>query len=306
MTEKQAVPDTTQPRFQVPPGACDCHVHVFDPQRFPFTPKRSYTPGPASLENLLAFQNRIGMSRVVLVQPSVYGADNACLLSALGRLGEKARGVAVIDPASTSDAELDALARAGVRSVRVNFEAAGDRDPASAARALAAVSQRIAGRGWSIQVYARLQVIAELQDTITHLPVPLVADHFGGARGNGGTGQPGFATLLGLVKSEKVFVKLSAPYRASGRAPDYEDVSPIARALIAAAPGQMIWASDWPHTGGGATGSNDRKEWTLADIEPFRTVDVLYVLGLLADWTGDDASWRRILVDNPARLYGFA
>lgn len=300
------VPDTIKTRFEVPPGACDCHVHVFDPQHFPFTPKRSYTPGLASLEDLLAFQDRIGMSRVVLVQPSVYGADNACLLSALGRLGQRACGVAVIDPAHTSDTELDTLARIGVRSVRVNLKAAGDRDPASAARALAAMSQRIAGRGWSIQVYAGLQVIAELQDTIAHLPVPVVADHFGGARGDGGTGQPGFAALLGLVKSGKVFVKLSAPYRASGRAPEYEDVASIARALIATAPGQMIWASDWPHTGGGATGSNDRKERTLADIEPFRAVDVPYVLGLLADWAGDDTIWRRILVDNPARLYGFA
>lgn len=300
-----AVPDQAKPRFPIPPGACDCHVHVFDPQ-FPYSPRRSYTPGPALVDDLLAFEERIGMSRFVVVQPSPYGSDNAALLDALGRLGGRARGVAVIDPEHTPESELDALARAGVRSIRVNLEAAGNRDPASAARALAAASKRIAGRDWSIQVYAGLHVLAELKDEIAGLPVSLVADHFAGVRAEGGVDQPGFATLLELLRSGKVYVKLSAPYRASQREPGYEDVAGVARALIEAAPDRMVWASDWPHTGGGAIGSNSRQGRSLSDIEPFRTVDVPAVLALLADWSGDEGTWRRILVDNPARLYGFA
>lgn len=276
------------------------------PDRYPFSPKRSYTPGPATVDDLLDFEGRIGMDRCVLVQPSPYGADNTALLQALGRLGKKARGVAVIDPERTSDAELDQLAGAGVRSVRVNLEAAGNRDPRAAERALEVTAKRVSPRGWSIQVYASLPVLAELKEGALRLPVPLIADHFGGARGQGGIDQPGFASLIEMLKSGKVYVKLSAPYRSSQNAPDYPDVAPIAKALITAAPDRMIWASDWPHTGGGATGSNDRQGRSLNDVEPFRQVDVPHVLALLADWAGDQETWRRILVDNPARLYGFA
>src|SRR5688500_2090017 len=113
------MPEPNKPRFDIPPGACDCHVHIFDPEHFPYSPRRSYTPGLASLAVLLALERRMGMSRFVLVQPSPYGADNTCLLDALNRLGDKARSVAIIDPDRTPDAELDALDQAGVRSVRV-------------------------------------------------------------------------------------------------------------------------------------------------------------------------------------------
>ena len=211
------MPDQAKPRFDVPSGACDCHVHIFDPEHFPYSPERSYTPGTASVDDLLAFESRIGMSRFVLVQPSPYGSDNACLLAALKHLGDKARGVAVIDPDRTPDSELDALAQAGVRSVRVNLEAHGNRDPRAAERALDAVSRRIAGRGWSIQVFASLPVVAELKDEVLRLPVPLVVDHFGGARAEAGTDQPGFATLIEMLKSGKVYLKLSAPYRRVAR-----------------------------------------------------------------------------------------
>jgi predicted TIM-barrel fold metal-dependent hydrolase len=281
-------------------------VHVFAPDRFPYAAKRTYTPGPASVDDLLAFAGRIGMSRCVVVQPSVYGVDHACLLEALRVLGNRARGVAVIDPERTSDQELDRLDKAGVRSVRINLATEGATDPVAAARILAATSRRVVGRGWSIQVYAGLDVLAALKDSIARLPVPLVLDHFAGASGKGGRGQPGFTDLIELLADGKVHVKLSAPYRSSRRGPGYEDMEGIARAFIAAAPERMVWASDWPHTGGGTTGSNDRRDRSLATTEPFRRVNVWSLLSLLADWSGDAKTWRRILVDNPAALYGFS
>ena len=290
----------------MPPGACDCHVHVFDPDRFPYAPSGATRRGLLRSTTFLPSESRIGISRYVVVQPSVYGIDNACLVAALHRLGDRARGVAVIDPERTLDSELDALHRAGVRSVRVNLETQGERDPAAAGSALEAAARRIAGRGWSVQVFAGLPLLAGLADRIASLPVPLVADHFGGARGEGGAQQPGLAPLIELLKSGKAYVKLSAPYRSSRREPGYDDLAEIARAFITAAPQQLVWASDWPHTGGGRTGASDRSGRSLSEIEPFRKIDVQRTLALLAEWSGDPQTWRRILVDNPTRLYGFA
>ena len=300
------MPSSPTARYQIPADACDCHVHVFDPQRFPYVAGRSYTPGPASVDGLLAFGQRIGVGRYVVVQPSVYGTDNGCLLAALRRLGERARGVAVIDAERTPERELDALSAAGVRSVRINLHTQRQRDPAAAARLLAATAGRVAPWGWSIQVYAGLEVIAALQDQILRLPVPLVIDHFGGASAAVGTGQAGLAALLELLRSGRVYLKLSAPYRSSQRAPGYDDLAGIARAFIDAAPERLVWASDWPHTGGGAASARRRPDPDSDGIEPFRQVDVPHVLSALADWCRDIGTWRRILVENPATLYDFS
>ena len=242
----------------------------------------------------------------MVVQPSVYGTDNGCLLAALRRLGEQARGVAVIDAERTPERELDDLSAAGVRSVRINLHTQGERDPAAAARVLAATAGRVAPRGWSIQVYAGPEMIAALQDEILRLPAPLVIDHFGGASAATGTGQAGLAALLQLLRSGRVYLKLSAPYRSSQRAPGYDDLADIARAFIAAAPERLVWASDWPHTGGGATSTRRPPDPDSDGIEPFRQVDVPLVLSALADCCRDLGTWRRILVDNPAILYDFS
>src|SRR5262245_42931198 len=182
----------TAPTFPVPAGACDCHVHVFGPyDRFPLAPGRRYTPGPASVENLLALHGALGLSRVVVVQASPQGTDNACLVDALQRLpagGSEARGVAVID-AATNDDELQALHRAGVRGVRINLESHGIHDPAEARRQLQAAAAMVAPHGWHVQVYGSLPVLALLDDAIRALPVPLVIDHFGGAAAARGTDQ---------------------------------------------------------------------------------------------------------------------
>jgi predicted TIM-barrel fold metal-dependent hydrolase len=247
----------------------------------------------------LALQQDLHLGRVVIVQPSVYGTDNSCTVDALQRLSGRGRGVAVIDEA-ISDAALDALHRSGMRGVRVNLATAGVSDPAIARRRLAAAAARVAPLGWHVQVYAEIAVIAALQDDMAKVPVPVVIDHFGGAGASAGPAQPGFAALLALVLTGKVYVKLSAPYRSSSDRPDYADVAALARPLIAANADRMLWGSDWPHPGGG-----HKRGQSLSEIEAFFPEDDGRTLNLLADWAPDPAIRRRILVDNPARLYDF-
>jgi predicted TIM-barrel fold metal-dependent hydrolase len=291
----------TAPDFTLPAGACDCHVHVFGPyERFPLAVARNYTPAPASVEDLLALHRALHVSRVVIVQASPQGSDNACLVDALQRLnaaGHGARGVAVID-AATPDTGLEAMHRAGVRGVRVNLESAGLHDPAVAAQLMRDAAVRVAPRGWHVQTYTTLPVIASLHDAIMGLPTPLVIDHFGRTEAARGTSQPGFDALLSLVRSGKAWVKLSAAHRISER-PDCGDAAAIARALMAAHPDRMLWGTDWPHPGAwpGVPRTRD-------DVERFHPIDDGNALNRLAGWFGR-AELGRILVDNPARLYGF-
>ncbi|GJD49527.1 4-sulfomuconolactone hydrolase [Methylobacterium crusticola] len=287
--------------IQVPEGACDCHVHVFpDPAAFPFWEGRAYTPPVATAAELLALQRALHLDRVVIVTPSVYGTDNGATLDGLRQLGpQRARGVAVIGDATT-EADLDAMAKAGIRGVRVNLEQAGVFDPAASAKALDAAVRRIGQRPWHLQVYSRLSVIAPLKAQLAAVPVPIVFDHFAGAQAALGPQQPGFEAVLDLVRSGNAWVKLSGAYRASTRAPDYPDVAPLARALVAANPERLVWGSDWPHPDSGAVPG--RKPTDLAPAQP---IDDGRVLNLLAEWVPDAALRKAVLVDNPARLYGF-
>jgi predicted TIM-barrel fold metal-dependent hydrolase/predicted NBD/HSP70 family sugar kinase len=285
--------------FAVPDGACDCHVHVFGAAaEFPFAARRGYTPPPASSAALLALQQALHLSRVVIVQPSVYGSDNSCTLDGMRRLGARARGVAVIDEA-TSPTALDEMQRAGIRGVRVNLETAGETDPDAARRNLAAAVERVAPLGWHVQVYTRLSVIAGLREEVARLHVPIVFDHFGGAQAEGGIDQPGFAALLALVTAGHAYVKVSAAYRSSEKAPAYDDVAPLARALIAANPERILWGTDWPHPHAAAPGA------ALDRVAPFYDIDDGLALNQLRRWAPSAASRRKILVENPTRLYGF-
>lgn len=269
----------------VPAGACDCHTHVFDP-RYPFSPGRSYTPGPATVEDLLARHRKIGVDRVVLVQPSPYGDDNGCLLDALETVGDRARGVVAPTPGAPLQ-QWDAL---GVRGVRINPHSAGDDRPIG--ERLTAAARTVAGLGWHVQVFARIAALAAAADAIARLPVPLVVDHMALVAGPG----PDLDALLRLVDTGVVHVKLSAPER-SGATPGA--AAAVAGALLAAAPERMVWASDWPHTDG-----RDRRD--PGTVEDFRPIDDAASLHRLREWCDDDARYREVLVDNPARLYGFA
>ena len=289
---------TTPVSFAMPKNACDCHVHIFgDPRRFPFSASRTYTPEGASVNELQELHRTLHIERVVIVQPSVYGTDNSCTLDALKQIGKRARGIAVIDD-QTSRKALDEMDRAGIRGVRINLGTTGQNDPVVARQRLRAALEQIKGRDWHIQMYMKLALITDLSEQIDAAPAPIVFDHFGGAQGALGVEQPGFNTLLSLIRSGKVYVKISGAYRASTQGPNYADVAPLAHALIAANPKQILWGSDWPHP---QTVARSKP----TDISPLLPIDDGRLLNLLALWVPDAALRKTILVDNPAKLYGF-
>lgn len=296
----RASPPTTPVNFKVPAGACDCHTHLFgDSLRFPFAPSRTYTPEPASVKEMQTLHRALRTERVVIVQPSVYGTDNACMLDGIRQLGTSARGVTVIDD-QTSAAALDEMDRAGIRGIRINLATAGQTNVAVARQRFQTGLRQIRNRPWHIQVYAQLSVIEGMEDQVLSSPVPVVFDHFGGAQASLGVQQPGFRVLLNLVRAGKAYVKLSAAYRASTQGPDYRDAAPLAKALIAANPRRILWGSDWPHPDSSQVAG--RK---ATDVAPRLQIDDGRLFNLLAVWAPDAAQRRTILVENPARLYGF-
>ena len=291
---------STSVNFDVPAGACDCHTHIHgDPEKFPFYPGRVYTPEPASPEEMSALHKALHIERVVIVTPSVYGPDNSATLFGIKARGPSARGVAVIDD-KTSESDLDALQQAGFRGIRLNLATGGVNDPNVGRTRFAAAVDRMKTRGWHVQLYTTLPMITAIKDQVASSPVPAVFDHFGGAQAELGVEQPGFSDLLDLVKSGKAYVKISGAYRASKLAPDYPDVAPLAKALISANPDRIVWGSDWPHPD--SVTPPGRK---VTDVTPLYQIDDGRLLNQLPVWAPDTAIRKKILVDNPARLYGF-
>lgn len=286
-------------KFDVPVKACDCHTHIFDPRQFPYSPDRTYTPEAALPEQMSALHRTLHIDRVVIVTPSVYGTDNLATLFGIRTRGTTARGVAVIDE-KTQEADLDTMAKGGIRGIRLNFVTAGQTDLGAARRRFKWASDRIKPRNWHIQIYVRPGVISGLKGPIQDSPVPVVFDHFGGAQADLGVEQPGFADLVELLVSGKAYVKLSGAYRASKRGPDYPDVLPLARALIAANADRVLWGTDWPHPGTTPPPGGQR-----TDLTPLLQIDDGRLLNQLAVWAPDPVVRQKILVDNPARLYDF-
>jgi predicted TIM-barrel fold metal-dependent hydrolase len=293
------LPRLSPPAEALPAGACDAHVHVFDPQAFAYQAIRSYTPGAAPVAALQAMHARAGIGRCVLVQPSVYGTDNRCLLDALKALGaERARGVAVVDLARASPASLPPLHAAGVRGVRINLKVKGETSLVAARAALRGAERLAEMPGWSLHLHAELALIAALADELDRLQVPVVLDHYAGAKAD--TDATRLEPLLALLRRGRSYVKLSASYRVSAFGPPHADLRQITLQLLAAAPGQLLWGSDWPHTAGAASRGN-----SIETTEPFRDEDAGLALETLHSWLGETA-WHCLWVDNPARLYGFA
>jgi D-galactarolactone isomerase len=270
----------------VPAGACDCHIHVYGSRdAYPLAPTSPFDPPLATPADYRKMMRELGTQRVVLVQAAGYGTDNRCMVDALGALGPIARGVATVT-AQTTDAELERLTRAGVRGARVLLFPGG----LIAADDIPALAARIKPFGWHVQLQLNGRTLPEHEAMLTALPVPLVIDHNGKFIEPVATDHPAFGTLLRLLSSGRCWVKVSAPYETSKSGPpDYADVGALARALIEAAPARVVWASNWPH--GAVKGTKP---------------DTHGLLRLLEQWTADPPTRKRILVDNPAELYGFS
>lgn len=259
-------------------------------------PDRPYTPGEASWPMLRTHLASLGLSRVVLVQPTVYGADNRYLLESLRQLGAMARGIVVV-PNEIDDAELAEMKAAGVCGVRLTLERDGANAAGPVLEAFAGeLAPRLARLGWHLQVYAAPELIAENAAQLAALPLPVVLDHFAMMR----AAHRGTATheaITALLRDADVWMKLSAAYRLSS-APDWEDLLPLAQDLAALRSERLLWASDWPHT-------NREAGKAPHEVSCFRAVDNRHALEVLARWVPDETTRHRILAANPARLYGF-
>jgi predicted TIM-barrel fold metal-dependent hydrolase len=296
----KAAQPTTPVNFDVPAHACDCHTHIHLPEKYPFFAGRVYTPEPASPEEMAALHKALHIENVVIVTPSVYGTDNRATLEGMKFRGNTARGVAVIDD-KTPESDLDMMGKAGIKGIRVNLATSGVNDPGIGRKRLEAAIERVKARGWHVQVYTNLPLLTTIKDVLASSPVPVVFDHFGGAEASLGLEQPGWAELIEAVKSGKVYVKISGAYRLSKQGSDYPDAVPFAKALIAANPDRLVWGSDWPHPNSDTT--PDRKP---TDLAPLYQIDDGRLLNQLAVWAPDAATRKKILVDNPAKLYGFS
>ena len=289
----------TKVTFAVPPGATDCAVHVYnDPKRHPFWEGRTYTPEPATVPELKQMMRALGLDRVVVVQASTYGTDNSIVVDSIRELGAGARGVAVIDD-KTTEAALDEMHRGGVRGIRLSLGNQGVSDLAAARQRLKTAGDRMKNRkGWSALISGSPATWDALRVDLAAFPVPIVIDHFGEPRVADGVGQPGFAAVLSLVKSGKAYVKLSNADTLTQS--DMSDVTPYAKALIAANPQRAVFGTAWPHPSAG--GVPGRKP---TDLALHRQTDDGQVMNMLAVWAPDAAMRKMILVDNAARLYDF-
>lgn len=278
-------PDTKKPSVRFPSRACDCHAHVFGPQsRYPYVPHAGYIPPDASPDNYVRMLRMIGCERGVLVQPSVYGTDNSLLLDTLRADIFTLRGIVVLE-SSVTDQELQEMHRLGVRGVRVNLASETAGPSIEHAQAL---GPRLKALGWHMQFYLDLKRLPAAVDKLARLPVNVVIDHFGRLPAAEGVRSPAFQSLLRLMRNGNAWAKLMGPYFVSDQAPGFHDVTPLAQAVVAAAPDRVLWGTDWPHPGALGKMPNDG---ALADM--------------LAEWVPDERQRRKILVDNPERLYGF-
>jgi len=274
---------------------CDTHVHVIgDTTQYPMVLDRHYTPGPASTAELQKHLTGQALGRVVIVQPSVYGTNNQCLLDALSALGPNARGIAVLDENITASALQDMDAR-GIRGVRLNFESSANHEIHHLQAALNHWAPRIASLGWHIQVYAPFEMIAACALTIKALPTPVVLDHFAlwpSAEPNTSAER----ALLQLLTEGHVYIKLSASYRLPTlRA---HDLQQIAHRLLQAQPERLLWGSDWPHT-------NREPGVHHHLVSRYRAISSTQLLGERAQWLNTPRLQHQVLVTNPAKLYRF-
>ncbi len=284
--------------FEVPRGACDTHVHVIgEPDKFPMSAGRDSTPPPATADDLGEMLRLLHFDRVVIVTPDVYDTGNSATLDAIRRLGRaRARGVAWVAENTPTDV-LDRMSGAGIAGIRVSLSQDGSFQAATAVKRLHAQFELAKQHGWHVETGPPPDVVAALAGELASSPVPVVLHTFGWVEG--GIEQSGFDAILSLVKSGHVYVKLSEPYRLSKKGPDYPDLMPVVRALVAANPDRLLWGSGWPYLSGPVPG---RAKYDLAPALP---IDAGHLLNLFSQWVPDAETRYKILVDNPAQLYGF-
>jgi predicted TIM-barrel fold metal-dependent hydrolase len=274
-----------KPHFVPPPGATDCHFHTYDKQ-YPVIKGATLLPDDALPDDYRVLQRRLGTTRGVIIQPSTYGTDNRLQIASRQALGlENFRVVAVV-PEDVSDSELRRLDEQGVRGVRFNLGFPG----ALTVGSLQLLAPRLADLGWTCQINMRPKQIEDNADLLSALPGRLVFDHLAQVPQPGGLESIPYKIIRGLLDRGRTWVKLSGPYVSSKQgAPDYADAGEVAAAYVKAAPERMVWGSDWPHP-------SEPKEHKPDDARLF---------DLFSEWAGGDAAFKRILVDNPAELYGF-
>jgi 2-pyrone-4,6-dicarboxylate lactonase len=287
-------PNPRKPSFTPPRHSCDTHFHVFGPPEvFPFLSTHEYTPPAAPLEHYLKMAAVIGMERAVVVQPSVHGLDNSATLDAVAKSGGRFRGIARIDD-KTPKSELQKLHDGGVRGVRFNLL---DRPRGNVKLdVLDRCVEHIAEFGWSVDLHIDTKNLLEQEQRIRAMPMPVVIDHIARIKPAEGLNQAAFQLLLGLLKGKNVWVKVSGADKICNThvhsyfGLPFVEVIPFARAVIAAAPDRVIWGTDWPHSNNFAPGHTPN-DGDLVD--------------LLGEFAPDEATKKKILVDNPAALYGF-
>jgi D-galactarolactone isomerase len=274
---------TERASTKAPDFACDCHMHIYD-SRFPAAANATLRPGDAHVEDYRLLQQRTGTSRNVVVTPSTYGSDNSCTLDAMAKLGPTAHGVAVVTT-DVTDAELKRLHGLGIRGIRFNLVQAGT----TTLEMLEPLSTRVAALGWHVQIHMLGDQIVEIEDLLQRLPSQMVFDHLGRLPQPTGIDHLAFRVVSKLVDRGKAWVKLSGAYiDTKVGPPTYADTSKVAQAYAKAAPQRMVWGSDWPHP-----------------TEKDKPSDAI-LFDLLASWVPDEATRKRILVDNAAALYDFA
>jgi len=278
-------PEPRAPRLCTPPLATDTHFHILGPAtQYPYVEDREYTPPDALPSHCRKLFHTLGIQRAVLVQPSVYGDDNSCMLASAPLLGVPTRNIAVVR-SDASDKELERLHAAGTRGVRFILAHIGG-VPISQ---LEQISERVKGMGWHVQFLLRSAALIELEPRLARLASDFVIDHIGLIRASeGGVEQPAFQALLRLFRTGRCWVKFTGGYRISSEPPPYQDVIPLAQALVRERPDRILWGSDWPHV--------------MVKGKMPNTTDLL---DLLSEWVPDEKLRKQILVENPEKLFGF-
>ncbi|HEU4618772.1 MAG TPA: amidohydrolase family protein [Gammaproteobacteria bacterium] len=279
-------PNTRAPKYKPPENACDAHCHIFGPgDKYPYAPDRSYTPPDAPLERFQELQRTLGLTRAVLVNASCHGTDNTVILDAIAQSGGRYRGVANVDEPVT-DAELERLHAGGIRGIRFNFvQHLGGTPDLDVFNRLV---RRIKPLGWHVVLHFDAKDLLEFETMLRTLPVPFIIDHMGRVPAKDGLDQEPFKILKNVARMENCWVKICGAERISAMGPPFTDAVPFAQALLEIAPDRILWGTDWPHPNIKKHMPNDGD---LVDLIPLMMPDA--------------ALQKRVLVENPERLYRF-